>query len=120
MNSSPGTERVLRGTLSEVHWGFLVPPDLDQAAQRLSRRVRRQLREEARTVATPEGYRSRIEQIGVRRRERIERPWFGLGLAVRCTLEAAGKLRLQLEPDGDSATSQPPGGSRSRSSRRRS
>lgn len=104
MNSSPGRERVLRGTLSEVRWGFLVRPDLGEAAQRLSRRVRKQLREEAHEVRAPAGFRSRIEQIGVRRRELVERPWYGLGLVVRCTVEAAAKLRLLLDPEGDADT----------------
>lgn len=100
MNGSPGSERVLRGSLSEVHWGLFAPPDVDEAAHRLARRVRRQLRDEARRIPLPDGFRFRIERIGVRRRSAVERPWYGLGLVVRCTVEAAGKLRLHLEPDG--------------------
>jgi hypothetical protein len=108
MSGSPRTERVFRGALQEVRWGILAAPDLDEAARDLSRRLRRRLVEEAQETAAPEGSRARIESLGVRRSQRIERPWYGLGILVRATVEATAKLRLVVDPE-DSPAAVPAG-----------
>lgn len=100
------TQTVLRRSSEEVRWYLLTPPDVVKVAENLSRRLRRELEHEALTVIGGEGdAEGQLGRIGVRASQKVSRPWFALGLAVRCRVEAAAKVRVHWTGTSERAAS---------------
>jgi hypothetical protein len=100
-------QTVLRRTSEEVRWHLLTAPDVGQVTHELSHRLRRQIENEAQQlIGSARGPGGHLGPIGVRTTQRVNRPWFTLGLAVRCRVEAAAKVRVLWDEVAETAVGQ--------------